>query len=312
MAQDKAAMEHYVPQTYLKSFANDKEICYVYDKKEDNYFTPNISNIMGERYFYDIPDEIVNNYQHAIKGKVDKQMLEKLLSSTVDGYWKNIVENIKSNYEWFSLKYSWNYVNVYKCIAIQLLRTPRGRKLTTEFYSQTYNKEVKEGFENIFLAKEISEVLKDVSDSFMIDYLLNEFGHICVGINNTDVPFITADNPILLLNNYERKENEIIYYPIMPNRCIILMKRAAVDSQLSSVVQEFAERKFKIINDFSDISKEAYAREKALMLEKNPLTKDISVKEVIKLNTAIYMAAERFVVSSEALNSENKIIFVKA
>lgn len=311
MAQDKAAMEHYIPQIYLRSFANDKEICYAYDKKEDKYFTPNISNIMGERYFYDIPDVIVNQYQHLMKEKIDKQILEKILSLSVDGYWKNIVDNIELNHEWFSIKYSWHYVDVYKCIAIQLLRTSSGREMVSELYKETYNKEVKKEFENILLIKEILEILKAEPDSFMVDYLMNNFGHICVGINNTKVPFITADNPVLTLGNFEEKGNDIVYYPVTPDRCIFLFKRNVVPSPLSTVMQEWDEGKFKITNDLSDITQEAYAREKALRIEKNPLIKDLGIEDVIKLNTAIYMAANRFVVSSEALNDENKIIFIK-
>lgn len=236
MAQDKTTKGHYVSQIYLKSFANDKSQCHVYDKKENKYFMTNVTNIMGERYFYDISDTIVNECKYLIKGKIEKQILEKILASTVDGYWKKIVDNIESNYEWFSIKYLCNYLNVYKCIAIQLLRTPRGRTLTAELYRRIYGKEVKKEFENIFLAKEISEVLKEVSDSFVMDYLLNNFRHICVGINNMNVPFITADNPVITLENFEEEGKDIFYYPVTPDRCIFLLKRTVVGSQLSKVI----------------------------------------------------------------------------
>ena len=246
-----------------------------------------------------------------MKEKIDKQILEKILSLSVDGYWKNIVDNIELNHEWFFIKYSWHYVDVYKCIAIQLLRTSSGREMVSELYKETYNKEVKKEFENILLIKEILEILKAEPDSFMVDYLMNNFGHICVGINNTKVPFITADNPVLTLGNFEEKGNDIVYYPVTPDRCIFLFKRNVVPSPLSTVMQEWDEGKFKITNNLSDITQEAYAREKALWIEKNPLIKDLGIEDVIKLNTAIYMAANRFVVSSEALNDENKIIFIK-
>lgn len=307
MAQNKTAMEHYVPQVYLRSFADEKNICHVYDKQKDKFFKTNISNIMGERYFYDFSKKLVSELNNLNNAEIDVQLLEKVLSQTVDGYLKNIIKNIEANYRWFSVKYPWIYLNIYKCITIQLLRTPHGRETTTELYSEIFKEKQQEEFTNLFLAKEIFEVLKEYPDSYMLNHLLNNFGHICLGINDTTTPFITGDQPVIELNGFEENGNSIIYYPVTPRRCIILMKRAVVSPQLPIVIQEVKEGKFTI-NGLSDITMESYAREKAIREKMNPLTKDIGEKNVNKLNAAIGISSERFVVSKEGLNGMDKIV----
>lgn len=123
------------------------------------------------------------------------------------------------------------------------------------------------------MAKEIFEILKEVSDSFVMDHLLDNFGHICICINNMDVLFINADNSMLTLENFEEKGKNIFYYPVTLDRCIFLLKRTVVESQLSTVIQEFSEGNFEIKNGLSDINKEACMREKPYGLKRILLQK---------------------------------------
>ena len=199
MPKNKTDIEHYVPRVYLRSFAHKGDTCYVYDKTKTKYYQSNVDNIMGERDFYDIPEELVNLFkQNGFKQDIGTQLLEKMLGASADSYWSNIVKNIDQNYdEWFSLKRFEQFLNTYRCIAIQLLRTPNGKKTTLKVYRDIFNKDIDDKAMNVLVAKEIGEVLKETPDSFMLDYLLNNFGHICVGLNESVVPFITGDNPVL-------------------------------------------------------------------------------------------------------------------
>ena len=79
MAKNKVANEHYVPQTYLRSFSDSNGQCCVYDKSNSKYFCSHISNILAERYLYDFPEELLKE----ISG-LDSQSVEKILGNTVD------------------------------------------------------------------------------------------------------------------------------------------------------------------------------------------------------------------------------------
>lgn len=94
MAKDKVANEHYVPRAYLRAFANEKQQCFVFDKLNDKFFQTNIQGILSQRYLYDFDKEILCGFPN-----VDEQAVEKVLGATIDGYWKNIVKNIDTNYQ---------------------------------------------------------------------------------------------------------------------------------------------------------------------------------------------------------------------
>jgi Protein of unknown function (DUF4238) len=49
--------QHFVPQFYLRRFADSNEHLFVYDKRTDKSFPNNVKNIAHESYFYDIPKE---------------------------------------------------------------------------------------------------------------------------------------------------------------------------------------------------------------------------------------------------------------
>ena len=196
MAKNKTTNEHYVPRTYLKSFANKKQQCFVYDKQNKKHFIANIEGILTERYLYDFDIELLEGYS-----EVDEQAVEKILGITIDNYWRNIVANIENNFESFSLKYSWHFLDVYRCAAVQLMRTPTGKKALMNIYDEVYGKKHDGSFENIVLAKEIFNVLNENMKSILLEIMLNEYGHITIGINNTEIPFITSDNPVFVLPN---------------------------------------------------------------------------------------------------------------
>ena len=293
MAQDKVANEHYVPRAYLDAFANAKKQCNVFDKINGKFFLTNIQNILSERYLYDFEKELIK----AFPG-VDEQAVEKILG-TIDGYWKNIVQNIEDNYQWFSLKYSWNFLAVYRCAAVQMIRTPKGKKNLLNIYNQVYEKSADERFENIILAKELSNILDDNRKSVLLEILLNEYGHITIGINDTKIPFVTSDNPLFTMPYIwdEKKEEMMLFYPVTPTRCLIFHKRNYADSQSNDeVLKEVITGKF-VINDLSDIRQESYKREKEILKKLNPETRSLQMKEVLVLNTYCVGQAEQYIIS---------------
>jgi hypothetical protein len=47
--------QHYVPQFYLKRFADARKRIYVFDKLTKRSFLASVTDIANERYFYDFP-----------------------------------------------------------------------------------------------------------------------------------------------------------------------------------------------------------------------------------------------------------------
>lgn len=298
MAQDKTANEHYVPRAYLKAFANQKKQCFVYDKLKEKSFSTNIQGILSQRYFYDFDKELLSEFPN-----VDEQAIEKILGATIDGYWRNIAENIDSNFQWFSVKYSWHFLDVYRCVAIQMMRTPKGKKNLLGIYNEIYKKNQDPRYENVVLAKEIINVLDDNMNSVLLDMLLNEYGHITVGINETNVPFITSDTPVFLMPYIwdDKKQEMMIYYPINPKRCLIFHKRNYVENMLNVVINDTMTGEF-VIKDLSDIAQEAYIREKEQLSRVNPESRILKEEDVLVMNTCCIGLAEQYIISNQ--NSE--------
>ncbi len=54
----QATNQHYVPQSYLKSFSCKKSQIFIFDKFDQRIFTSNVRNVASERAFYDFPESI--------------------------------------------------------------------------------------------------------------------------------------------------------------------------------------------------------------------------------------------------------------
>ena len=164
-----------------------------------------------------------------------------------------------------------------------------------------------ERFENIILAKELFNILDDNMKSVLLEMLLNEYGHITIGINNTKIPFVTSDNPVFIMPYIwdEKKEEMMLYYPVTPTRCLIFHKRNYVDSQLNEVLKEVTTGKF-VINDLSDITQEAYKREKEILRKLNPETRSLQMEDVLVLNTVCVGQAEQYIISNSD-SQENRL-----
>lgn len=92
----KVKNQHYVPQFYLKKFAVNDYI-YVFDKTLGTQLSmkgTNIKNIASERYFYDLPIDLLPK---ELQDKVDIQFVEKSLSK-IEADFHQTLNNIISRY----------------------------------------------------------------------------------------------------------------------------------------------------------------------------------------------------------------------
>jgi hypothetical protein len=85
MANEEVINQHYVPQAYLRRFANSSGQIWVFDKATSREFQTNVRNVGSERRFYDSED------LKKITG--DRQFIEKHLSN-LEGVYENRIRSL--------------------------------------------------------------------------------------------------------------------------------------------------------------------------------------------------------------------------
>lgn len=73
---NKVKQQHFVPQCYLKNFAN-KDTLFVLDKKEKCIYPSHVKNVAQQRYFNDFPDSFL---PEELKDKTKYQFMENDLA----------------------------------------------------------------------------------------------------------------------------------------------------------------------------------------------------------------------------------------
>jgi hypothetical protein len=121
----KTKQEHYVPQFYLRSFADDTGYVWVYDKPEGKQFRTGVSNVAAESRFYDLPgsgDQPVEQRLAGIEARVSPLLRELAGLFEASG---EVRDDIRSQ--------------VAEFIALQLLRTRKYRNMINELYPKAAN-----------------------------------------------------------------------------------------------------------------------------------------------------------------------------
>lgn len=302
--------QHFVPQAYLNQFTNSNGKCCVYNKKRKISFLTDKRNILAKRYFYDINfEDLLTSIQKNIELEEipHPQILEKIFCSCENNY-KLIQENILNNTRWF--RTITNRFLVYQLIAIQLMRTPSGKKIIRESFAEVVDKNIECIFENILLLREIIRTVNcEEQEPTILEFLLQSFGRLTIGINNSDIPFITSDTPMFIIDNYKETGKQVLFYPITPNRCILLHEQIYIEH--SQIVNETLE-KYKEYHDeisMSDIVNEINDTYRRLKKNINPLEESLSLEDVKRLNVSMFIKAEEYIVSNISIEKSSVFSF---
>jgi uncharacterized protein DUF4238 len=86
----KTKKQHYVPQLALRRFSTDGERIYVFDKIRKEVRIASIRDVAQQRYFYDIPQEVIPD---DLQQSMDRQAIEHSLSE-LEGYFNTVVERV--------------------------------------------------------------------------------------------------------------------------------------------------------------------------------------------------------------------------
>ena len=203
-------------------------------------------NIENEFHFYDkLLEGDLSFYQDSKNQKILNTLMRILISIFYDGKQiseKQLVNLVKefSLDETTDLKYEFN-----RFFCMQYFRSPRvhtNTKKNIEEFKQKYE-EISDintdFFTNMVMLYFAERMALNLTQNFKSNILLYK--------NNTSIPFITGDTPIICLTGNKMDSMSIFYYPISPERAIELIvvpkfsNFAVVDNNLViELTQDFA------------------------------------------------------------------------
>ncbi len=235
--------QHYVPQFYLKNFANEKEQIWVYDKVTDKSFQTHIKNVAGERYFYDVPSL---DQRTGVK-----QSVEKLLSHVEDKMSEvlnTLLQKLATNNFIRLHDDQRNFLSIF--MVVQMLRSKEhrvmqehsARSMSRFLKKRLTDQQIIEAFGSEALHPPTAESLAEVQASCLADQnLIREMamilnGHIWVIYKvRHSGEFLTSDNPFTKRGHIKHPVRRLsgirspgieISLPISPEFCLCLAERS--------------------------------------------------------------------------------------
>ncbi len=218
---NKTKKQHYVPQFYLKNFANKNKngfFIYCYDINQNKQYPANIRNIAEEKDFYKIGSE---NFEEFF------QNTEELASP--------IINNLSKTKKIKPLNISRNRYKLSFFMSVQYFRTNEMRQDLLENFSKISN-HLKKYPMNTKMEMFNNQIDKKFIKHHQINFINKSSQEMTASLvskkwivlkNKTEIEFITSDNPIVLYNPNGLLgfacEHIHIFYPINPKLCLCLL-----------------------------------------------------------------------------------------
>lgn len=242
--------QHYVPESYLKTFTHNGKQIWVFDKTERKSFQCSISNIACEHNFYDIPKDIMPK-------NTDAKIVEKTLQE-IDNNLLKTIEQLLQSIEREKVFEAALKPQIAYFIYMQMLRTRRSRDRNKKIVENAM-KHITKSWSPL-----VQKIMPDINpDDYDVDIKIDEkmswslqaklmfdeehlneainilTRHIwLVGISDTKHPFYTSDNPAVI-ESHKRysgiaSEGIEIAIPLSPKHILILGDRRAFREYESS------------------------------------------------------------------------------
>lgn len=261
----KVQIQHYVPQFYLKHFTHNGEQLHVFDKPSKTSFPTHVRNIGGEKHFYDIPaqilDELRKQFQENLSSVGDQKIYSEILALLEDpqaaertlSRMENRFSDVFNDFlgrvnEQRSINGNLRR-DMATLIAVQALRTHEQRKAIVEINEKMTRVliDIKARMEGREWSSEDFEVefnpdlvaLKHLQFMFnprvlnMLTTILNS--HIwLIGFNRTSQPLYTSDEPLVLRPHLQSEyysnsgfgsSGIEIAFPLTPKHVLIMAER---------------------------------------------------------------------------------------
>jgi hypothetical protein len=238
-----AKNHHYVPQAYLRSFADPQERVWVFNKESRKAFHVSVRNVGSENYFY--------TSESMGKSRGDRLFVEKELGSDEGkfaGFLRELRAGIDGRGEWRLKKPHRHFLARY--IALQFLRTREHRikqREMIEVMGSTLQKwSEQRGLE---VPADVLECLDDpeseaaeiqqqilVNKPLIQEYAGILFRHIWIFFQPPKgCRFLTSDHPVVLCGHVHRRNRGVgirtrgveICFPLTPTLLVSLCERTA-------------------------------------------------------------------------------------
>lgn len=210
-------LHHYVPQFYLRRFADPKGRLWLWDRDRDRIFQAGTNSVAAERHFYRLTELIEHGH--------DPLTMEKQFSdlegqvSRITGEWIEVLRQVDPLRPIGIPAINRELVGLF--LALQFLRTADTRDILAAFAQEV---------------GDLSDPSPEEKRRNHTDLLWNErlFGPLakriqsCIwmfGRNETSLPFLTSDNPVAFRTNDNRmwlkagihSQDSYIVYPLSPD-----------------------------------------------------------------------------------------------
>lgn len=184
----KPKLHHYVPQCYLRRFANERGLIWVWDRDRDRVFQSQPNSVAAETHFYFVRELLELGH--------DPLTLESHLSelegqfSLVSDQWLDWLGECEEGFRLPIPRGNRHVIALY--IAVQILRTADQRQLFAGYMEEVLN-----------LPKPTAEEERDnhialIWDTDLAEKMASRIGK-CSWVfirNTTSTPFVTSDNPV--------------------------------------------------------------------------------------------------------------------
>jgi len=211
--KDYVKNQHYVPQGYLKNFSFDKEMSQLncLNKQSNRTFVTNIRNVASENYFYELPDDDAKKFEtdmgysnfnsdekwfRNFEGEA-LPLLDSLISICKNGNQDDLIKFLytEENRAWIGV--------------FLLLQFYRTKKFREALYNEGISLGEQAVKERADYSKEqlqadarkysIFQQMVKYLDLYNLNDELNLLGNYIwqIGRNDTSIPFITSDNPVI-------------------------------------------------------------------------------------------------------------------
>ncbi|MEW4315734.1 DUF4238 domain-containing protein [Bacillus thuringiensis] len=259
--------EHYVPQSYLRVFANNKEQLFVYDKMKKTSYVNKVNKVAAEGKYFDLPLPEGGSIPE-IEMMNKEQLIEKHFAEDIEGPYKNYLNQIRTRYA-RAVKPEGKIAIVKEektelayLITVQMLRTKQHREnvgtMQGKFLQALIEGELTRksaDYEHIEAKVKVAEINKKLLQASMLfkpettTAFAKELEKHCwfVLINNTEQPFYTSDNPVV---KHAHKEDELMSYGgiasegieiVLPlsSKLLLVMKERGYHSQWLPIENKF-------------------------------------------------------------------------
>lgn len=240
-SRDNTKNQHYVPQGYLKNFTfdNDKQHIYCFNKNSEKVFPINVRNVASENYFYELPKDLAEKYKKQMcKSDYNSNekyfwmfedaalpLIDKMISICIEGNEQELINFIYNNCSfenraWLGIFFILQY---YRTKKYRNKLYEQAYSLGRSIYNNSMNEQLKKDCHKISIMQQMVKFL-DLNE---LNKELNLIGNYIwiIGENNSDIPFVTSDNPVVEFKTILEKDKNVNTWliPLNSKYCLIIL-----------------------------------------------------------------------------------------